>query len=51
MVRQKPKQRKLAELPRKTDKTKIDIYNPPELQEDINKSETFALYLHIVHVT
>uniref|UniRef100_A0A8C2A7T6 MCL1 apoptosis regulator, BCL2 family member b n=2 Tax=Cyprinus carpio TaxID=7962 RepID=A0A8C2A7T6_CYPCA len=47
VVRQKPKQRKLAELPRRTVKTKINKYNPPELQEDINKSETFALYLHM----
>lgn len=37
VVRQKPKQRKLAELPRRTDKTKIDKYNPPELQDDINR--------------
>ncbi|KTG44414.1 hypothetical protein cypCar_00002521 [Cyprinus carpio] len=38
VVRQKPKQRKLAELPRRTVKTKINKYNPPELQEDINKN-------------
>uniref|UniRef100_A0A671L867 Vacuolar protein sorting-associated protein 72 homolog n=1 Tax=Sinocyclocheilus anshuiensis TaxID=1608454 RepID=A0A671L867_9TELE len=40
VVRQKPKQRKLAELPRRTDKTKINKYNPPELQEDISKNRT-----------
>jgi len=43
VVRPKPKQRKLAELPRRTDKTKIDKYNPPELQEDISKSESLSL--------
>lgn len=38
VVRQKPKQRKLTELPRRTDKAKIDKYKPPELQEDISRN-------------
>ncbi|XP_065154270.1 vacuolar protein sorting-associated protein 72 homolog [Paramisgurnus dabryanus] len=38
VVRQKPKQRKLTELPRRTDKAKADKYNPPELQEDISRN-------------
>ncbi|XP_051577099.1 vacuolar protein sorting-associated protein 72 homolog isoform X2 [Myxocyprinus asiaticus] len=38
VVKQKPKPRKPTELPRRIDKTKINKYNPPELQEDISKN-------------
>ncbi|KAI7806186.1 vacuolar protein sorting-associated protein 72 homolog [Triplophysa rosa] len=38
VVRQKPKQRKLTELPRRTDKAKMDKFNPTVLQEDISRN-------------
>lgn len=44
VVRQKPKQRKSTELPRRTDKAKIDKYKPPELQEDISRSESSVMH-------
>ncbi|XP_056618304.1 vacuolar protein sorting-associated protein 72 homolog isoform X2 [Triplophysa dalaica] len=44
VVRQKPKQRKLTELPRRTDKAKIDKYNPPVLQEDIGRNAVISAH-------